>query len=91
MILTPICTITTSIKPVVLPQFIPVTIKASDDARTPLQLSVDGNQNIKLLKGDKVQIKTSDLPMEFFIVKNIKPLTHWVKKLGKIYHYQNPT
>jgi NAD kinase len=88
--LTPICSITTSIKPVVVPEFLKIKVKASEDARSHCNLSIDGHTIITMENTDSVEVHTSVLPMEFYMAGDINPLTHWVKKLGDIYNYQNP-
>lgn len=53
-VLTPICSITTSLKPVVIPEFIVVDIENDKDARTKTHLSIDGHTTIVMEKEDTV-------------------------------------
>ena len=89
-IMTPICSITTSIKPVVVPDFIIITIKASKDAKVKSRLAIDGHTIVIVDLEDVVTIRSSKFPMKFYVASNINPLDHWAGKLGQIYHYQDP-
>ena len=55
-IMTPICSITTSIKPVVVPDFIEITIKAGKDARIKTRLDIDGHTSVMMELEDVVEV-----------------------------------
>lgn len=63
LLFTPICPFSLSFRPLVFPETVQLVFRVSDEARSPIMVSVDGHTRFEIRKGEGVEIKVSNFPV----------------------------
>ena len=87
ILLTPICPHSLSFRPLLLPDYVTVTIKVPNDARQPSYVSVDGHTRFKLKQGSSIDVMTSHYPIPRNLYSDIslgKNIVEWLGRLNSV-------
>lgn len=85
ILFTPICPHTLSFRPVQLPDYVVLTIKVPEDARSSCWVSFDGRHRMELDRGDKVIVSVSKWNVPTFCLKDAS--RDWFKSITSALHW----
>lgn len=80
LLLTPICPLSLSFRPVILPWDTKILIKCSKNARSSAFVSIDGHSRFEMEKGIGLEILKSQYPMIIFS-RNSDKIFDWVERV----------
>jgi NAD+ kinase len=85
ILMTPICPHTLSFRPLILPNSIVLHLQINENARATAYCSFDGRGRQELMKGDKIEIKTSHWPLP--AITKTDQTSEWFLGLSKLLHW----
>ena len=82
ILLTPICPLSLSFRPLILPEDTIITIKCPKNGRTAAYVSIDGHSRFEMLKKEGIEITKSTYPVVLFS-KDKDKMVEWVERVQK--------
>lgn len=92
ILLTPICPHSLSFRPLLLPDYITVSIKVPNNARQTSRVVIDGQTQFKLVQGSSIDVFTSNYPIPRNLNLDIalgKNIAEWLGRLNNVLRWND--